>query len=199
MYIYTESEQHQIPVILFANLWHDLKWSDRKKAFYLNDQRTDIDQYDITTDDEKDSDKDQSSESEHEEETAKQIEDKKLRSSIQNAPIFLELASPLLLKPTLPFPASSRQAAAAAANLPDFITSMMTTQTTTMSSQTQTQPTTQTTTQGTAPVGQAAPTLTPADVQDTLSNFLRRTPGSGSGGGGGGGGGGPPPGPPQPT
>ena len=53
VFIYIESEQHQIPVILFANLWHDLKWSDKRKAFYLNNRRTDIDQFDDKTDSDK--------------------------------------------------------------------------------------------------------------------------------------------------
>ena len=33
-------------MVLFANLWHTLKWSDRKKAFYLGDRATEVDQYD---------------------------------------------------------------------------------------------------------------------------------------------------------
>ena len=73
-------------MVLFANLWHTLKWSDRKKAFYLGDRATEVDQYDRPDPglDELNSDQadEQSSSSDSDEETTRAKEDKKLLSSI---------------------------------------------------------------------------------------------------------------------
>ena len=102
VYIFDKKESnYQYPVILFANLWHFLKWSDRKKAFYLGDRVTEVDQYDRTDPelDESRSDhaKEQSDSSDSDEETTQAKEDKKLLSSIRNAPIPLEIASPIVV------------------------------------------------------------------------------------------------------
>ena len=199
VYILDKKESnYQYPVTLFANLWHSLKWSDRKKAFYLGDRALEVDQYDgIDPElDESRSDhtKEQSDSSDSDKETTQAKEDKKLLSSIRNTPIPLEITSPIVVQPDLPelpqlpFPASSRRAA-----------TVYYTMTTTTTQTTQT-PQTQTTAQGTTPATPAAPAFTPADVQIALSTFLRRIPGGGGGGGSRGGGGPPPPaGPPQPA
>ena len=69
-------------MILFANLWHSLKWSNRKKAFYLGDRVTEVDQYDGTDPelDEPRSDhaEEQPDSSDSDKETTQAKEDKKL-------------------------------------------------------------------------------------------------------------------------
>ena len=102
VYIFDKKEaNYQYPVTLFANLWHSLKWSDCKKAFYLGDRAPEIDQYDgIDPElDESRSDhtKEQTDSSDSDEETTQEKEDKKLLSSIRNAPIPLEIASPIVV------------------------------------------------------------------------------------------------------
>ena len=87
VYIFDKKESnYQYPVVLFANLWHMLKWSKCKKAFYLGDRTTEVDQYDGPDPEldksRSDQTKGQSDSSDSDEETTQAKEDKKLLSSI---------------------------------------------------------------------------------------------------------------------
>jgi hypothetical protein len=212
-FVYRNNEGIETPICYFSNTWNTIKWSARRREFYLGDLINEISVWDtgpnndvtafadlpiidkFNTPPYEEKNDSLHPDSDHEEEIHENTSgsstpesDPTTLSNIRKAPIPPDLMSPTN-QSSFPFPASSQRAAAAAASLS---TNMMLTQTTPGLTQTNVPARTATPPATTA----TANAPSPDEVYATLLAFLCRTPGGG-GSGGGSSGGVPPPGPPQ--